>query len=575
MPRLGLVALLLTLVPLFSTAAQELSEPDHKEQEAIRKVQRFLDEPLIDSASFGKDMPLDKFLEALEKHLPREPKLSLRIDREAFGNRLAEVAATAITLPASQRKVSLRTALERALAKSKIKLTYRLNPTEVIITTPARARYVAGYDIRSLVEKPDPALAVALENISGHPTMKAAQIVQTVVGSLGWGHGTLPGGEREAIQILNGTRLVIRATAAEHAQIDELLAALRRLDDLAVTVQARLYEVDEAFYTRLKNARRVPLEELEKQVLDGNPPGDDLFKLLAKQPLVQTGDAITVDTRREVGLLSRQQSVLCLPSPAQVARGDKGPQIVVEGVAFLGRVSVSADRRYVQIKLTEKSTTIQDIDKVKAPAWHLLEKQLEGADVQAAAKEAVSEVALLREATSTQSLEIPDGGSMLIPVNYRPAALQKKGRWWVLALSPRILIEDEVKEIRKSSLEAILPAVVKDVLTNPRLKATRDFVGTAGDGRFALVNSPTFTWPETYRPEIAGHQLTPGERKGKRLLGIRVDQAQEGDGWTLTIALVNAGGKDNGAVFGPSTLRYHARSMEKGWGVELADGQEP
>ena len=153
-------------------------------------------------------------------------------------------------------------------------------------------------------------------------------------------------------------------------------------------------------------------------------------------------------------------------------------------------------------------------------------------------------------------LVIPDGGSMLVPVHYRPAALQTKGRWWVLAIEPRIIIEAEEYYFLKGWLENILPFVVKDVLTNPRLKGLRDLVGTSGDGRFALVNSPTWSWPETYRPEIAGYKLTPADPKGKRLLGIRVDQAQWGEGGFLTIALVNAGGKDNGPVYGLCTLRY-------------------
>jgi len=566
MARLRLALLLLTLVPLPSTAAQDLSEPDRKEQEALRKVQQLLDETLIDSAEFRKEMSLEKFLEALQQHLPQGRKIALRIDPTAFGDRQAEVAALAVALAEMPKKMSLRTALERALAKSKIKVDYRISATEVAITTPARARYTAGYDIRPLVEKPDSGLPGDPEIPTGNPAAKAAQIVQTLISFFGPGHVAPTGSARETILILNGTRLVIRASAAEHAQIEELLQALRRLGDLTVTVQARLYEVDDAYYTRLKNAKRIPPEELERQALADNPPKDDLFKLLPRQALVLAGAAITVDNGQEANLLSRQQAVLCGPSPAQQARGDKGPQAVVEGVAFLGRVTVSADRRFVRIKLAEKGTTLQDVDKVKIPVW----QGLGVPDVQEPAdKEIVAEVAVLKEATHTQVLTIPDGGSMLLPVHYRPAALQAKRRWWVLAITPRIIIEAEERAILSSQLEAVLPAVVKDVLTNPRLKATRDFIGTGGEGRFALVNSANWTWPESYRPEIAGHKLTPAERKGKRLLGIRVDQTLATDGLVLTIALVNAGGDDNGAVYGSCILRYHARETEKGWVVEL------
>ena len=365
MARLGLAALVLTLVPLLSIAAPELTEPDPKEQETLRKVQRILDETRFESMEIRKEMTLEQFLDVLDKHLPKSPKIALRIDRAAFGDQQAAVAAMVVSLPESLPKtVSVRTALEWALLKTKIKVDYRLGANEVAITTPARARYVAGYDIRPLVEKPDLGLPSDPESAANNPAARAAGIVQTLVGIIGrWNHPPT-GGDREIIQILNGTRLVIRASAAEHAQIEDLLMALRRLGDVSATVQVRLYEVDDAFYTRLKNAKHISPEELERLMGVDNQPHDHLFRVLSKHPLVLAGPAVTMDNGQEASLLSRQQAVLCGPSLVQLARGDKGPQAVVEGVAFLGRISVTADRRCVRIRLVEKSTTIQAIDKV-------------------------------------------------------------------------------------------------------------------------------------------------------------------------------------------------------------------
>ena len=115
--------------------------------------------------------------------------------------------------------------------------------------------------------------------------------------------------------------------------------------------------------------------------------------------------------------------------------------------------------------------------------------------------------------------------------------------------------------------------MVADVLKNPRLKATREFYGSAGDKRFALVNSDAWTWPEW--PNVAGYQHTTPERTGKRLLRIRVDRYQESGkdnaDRTIAVSLVNAGGSANGAVIGAGTVRYTARPSPKGWIVELAE----
>jgi hypothetical protein len=82
---------------------------------------------LVETRHFQIEMPLGKFLTALEKQLPKEKTLSLRIDGEAFGNKLEEVAATPMALPAFPKRTSLRRVQEVAIAKSKTKIDYRLD----------------------------------------------------------------------------------------------------------------------------------------------------------------------------------------------------------------------------------------------------------------------------------------------------------------------------------------------------------------------------------------------------------------------------------------------------------------
>jgi hypothetical protein len=368
--------------------------------------------------------------------------------------------------------------------------------------------------------------------------------------------------ERALVEIVNGTRLVVRANAPGQETVTQLLQALRRLADLAVFVDTRLYEVDAAFYKKLKSVKRVPLEELEQRFLAGAPaPADSLFKQLAKQELVLTGDRVKLDDGAEAGLLSRRRAVRCLPSPEQVQRGEKRGQVVFEGFAFTGKVHVSSDRRFVRLTLTEKATQVQEIKKVTRP-------DRDGKDLYA-------EVPLLQESTYTQELEIPDGGSILVPVRFRPAAAQAKDRWWVLYITARLRIEEEEELMRRQSLDVVLPKVIADVLQNARLKSARDHYGSPGATGFALIDSAAWTWPEKLKTTSAGHQPPPQPRAGPRLLGIRldrIDEAGQDDGpLTLSIALVNAGGEANGAAVGAGTLCYRARPTGKGWAIELAE----
>jgi len=544
------------------SVALALGENDIKQQAVLQRIQHLLDEQLVDTSSFKEEMPLGKFLAALEKQLPRAKTLALRIDEDAFGKKLDEVAATPMTLRAFPPKISLRRVLELAIATSKTPIDYRPHSSGVVVTTPERAVYVHVYDVRDLIANP----AVLMDKAHGEqkePPGKAALLVQWLFSALDQ-ERRKPIPPNEAIQVQNGADLVIHTTAARHALIVEMLQSLRRLADVAVIVKAHLYEVDEAFFNKLKNAKYASREELERLFeKDPRPQEESLFKLLNKQKQIQAGEAVKAVNGGEVALLSRHQVVRCLAGPEEVRRGDKERQAVLEGVSFLANIQVSSDRRFVRLKVVERAAHVEAIDRVKV--WDPTEKEEQ------------AEAVVVKETTQSQVRWDPDGGTLLLPVQYRPAALRAKGQWWVLRIDPRIYIEDEEKESRKQDFGQILPLLIADVLKNPRLKSTRDFYGSPDDKHFALVESDTWTWPEKDRLDVPGYQLVPTERKGKRLLGIRLDKYVEAgkDNRAITVTLINAGGSANGTVIGGGTIRYTANDGEKGWVVGLDEPAQP
>jgi hypothetical protein len=391
----------------------------------------------------------------------------------------------------------------------------------------------------------------------------ASLIVQAIAANINLPGDRPAGFEQANIQILNAHQLRIRANAEMHAEIARLLAAFRRFNEITVSVISKLYEVDDPFYAKLKNAKPVDWEEEERRIIEGKPPtGESLFKLLEKQKIILAGDEVKVDDGLVATLLSRHHVVSLLPSPEQFINREKERKAILEGVAFLAGMRVSPDRRCVRVQLTEKSTELRQVKKVKVVTDN------KGTETDA-------EIPFLKESTHQQEFEIPDGGSHLVPVHYRPRSVQEKNRWWVLSITPRIIIEEEEQQIRAGMLMEVLPIIVADVLKNPRLKTTREFYGSPDDKHFALVNSDAWTWPKELQLDAADYQLTPAKREGQRLLGIRFDGHQE-PGKAIakpifTVTLLNAGGSANGAVIGGCTIRYTARQLEKGWAVELAE----
>lgn len=352
--------------------------------------------------------------------------------------------------------------------------------------------------------------------------------------------------------VQNGRRLIVRAEPAWQTEIAQALQALRRQTDLSVIVRADLFAVDTAFAERLRKMKPIPLDELERQFLGGNTPkGDGLFEQLDKQRPFLSGPVLKLDDGGEAVVLSQQRA-------KRLAGSARDPRFTLEGAAFAAVVRVSSDRRFVRVKLTERTSAVRSIHKVKA--WDVTGKEIE------------TEVPLPEEFAHARVVEVPDGGAVLLPARLPPGADGAKDRHGVLRLTTRIIVAEEEEQIRADALKELLPALVRDALTNPRLKGLRDYFGTPGASRFALVAGDAWTWPKELRADVAGYRLAPAAKTGKRLLGLRAGGYREtGKSVEVTIALVNAGGAANGAAAGSAVLRYRARQHEKGWTVTLEE----
>jgi hypothetical protein len=204
--------------------------------------------------------------------------------------------------------------------------------------------------------------------------------------------------------------------------------------EIYVIMKARLYEVDDAAYEKLARARwhsTADLEELEKR--QTKPPA--LFALLEKQKPFLDGKDVNIDLDKDGALLTATSRINCLPTPAQLRQGKKDPQTIDEGFTLRAQVQISADRRFVRAKFLEKSLEIEGVEKVKMV-------------VDEKGTEAAGEIVFAKEASFAQTRYIGDGGSLLLPLRYRPPAVRKNERWLVAVITARIYIEEEERERR-------------------------------------------------------------------------------------------------------------------------------
>jgi hypothetical protein len=240
------------------------------------------------------------------------------------------------------------------------------------------------------------------------------------------------------LRIFNGTKLVIQAPAKQHDEIKDLLKALRRLTGIAVVFESELHEVEPAYYK--KNI---------EPLLKGGPARPDRgFAVFAKEA-VEAGlrkqgkplhwAKVTAPLGKETAFFSLRTVFTYQARPKRGKRpADEDYASAFYGVTFRAHVRVSADRRFVRLKLTQKVTDLLGVEQET-----ILDR--------ATGERVNVEVPKLFESATKGTIEIGDGGLLLMPVRYRSREAKDKGRFWVLLVRPIIYIEEEERARRNNA----------------------------------------------------------------------------------------------------------------------------
>lgn len=589
-----------TMLPFADSAGAQGHDPPNAMD--VARARRAL-QAVIATADFGAPMPLARFVRAMEERMPPQDRVALRFDEAAFGKDLHDILQAPVRMPAVPRRMAIATALRLALSQDPDNHEYdfSVRARYVAITTPAGSAYTQTYDVSDLAPRarqvarrlptlhgPD----VATNSANTGPAL-LAHLIAKEIDPEDWGGA----GRLGRLQIRNGTKLVIQTTASKQEQIEDMLAQYRRMLDLAVIMDARLIEVERAFYERELAplfARKGPVAH-DRLVV---PVDAKMVALLQKENVILRGDPLKILPEAEEVFLS-WHDVTRRSSPDGRDLAPPLDRAALTGFSLRVRPDVSADARCLRLRISQETVV------VSAVVHSTVRDVVTGAQTELRTPS-------IRRIRRADVIEIHDLQPIVIAVDFPALA----GRAWVALAEPRIYIDAE-KDIAAAEkapagaaelpnqekprpdtkpqepmplpadpdVVAILKAIVQDMLTSPDFKESRALYGTAGDRGFALRDGD-IGWPRAFAPDVPGFQLrssSAGHCPGfeNRLLGIRLDhfnlkkELGRRDHATVSLCLVNVRGIANGAPIGGCIVEYQARRADRQWIVEWISQIDP
>lgn len=559
------------------------------------RVREFFENTTLETRDLTKKMTLAQFLTAVEKKAANNT-FKIRFDADALGKALAPFAAATVECKGlgekAQLKYLVQIALTQAASQVGSELDYAIRRDGILITWPRLAAYKAVYDLRKIFG-PNPLAVfdprVVLPNEDSRPNNDQDDLLRIALLT------TLRLRPWESVELANGTKFVVNASTEKHGEFIDLVDQLRRLADLALVMNARVIEVDREFFNR-------HVAPLFVKGPDGGEPAaialvpEALFNMLVDRKSLMVSEDIKFFRGRESVFLSRDA-----PIRSYKTQNDSGLK-AIEGFSFKADFRVTADRRYVRLRISRQVDQLMGMKKDKV--------QVSGRDEVEIGKPDV------HRSTVAGTVQIPDGAAILMRCGYRPISESSKDSVWLMLARPYIWIDAEMNERgvknigeyskrvwtedffkydeRPTATEAapltdkskeVLQAVLTDVLTNPRLKHVRDFYGMAGSTKLVLSNHGNIAWPKDFKPDSHGYELVESKpdpfANRPHVLGIRVGQfeteppdAGQNDNY-VEIEIFNAGGSANGVVAGTTHLLYSLVRVKNHWTVKLAGFSDP
>jgi hypothetical protein len=253
-----------------------------------------------------------------------------------------------------------------------------------------------------------------------------------------------PGTDGPLLIERDGGKLEVRATEKMQQEIGDLIESLLRLTDLAVDVKAEVLEFDAAAYDKwlksipasAKGKAGSPVVFFTRTDEDEKEPTDAEKRAYAEtSKLLRAGKPIQTATARFANgvesTFSARQSVQTFHPQMVNKKPPEPPQFAKEGFKLVGTPVVSADRRFIRLKLTEQSVRVTGIKKRD------LGEVIEGQKLVLTSLET-------EDLGATGSTTIADGGTVVHRLAYAP-----EDKVWLVVLQPTIFIQAEEDVLKK------------------------------------------------------------------------------------------------------------------------------
>lgn len=278
------------------------------------------------------------------------------------------------------------------------------------------------YDMKDLAGRELSFQAVGEENVKVDGIDDIIRVIVKHVKPKDWR------GDRSSILEVNGTVLEIQTTKANHAEIVDLLAALRRSADVEVVAEAGLYAVDRAYYEKeiaprflTNRSRPLALDVAEQEKL-------------RKASRVEKPNKVKLRNRGRGPLFSLRRAV-AYEGPPRLG-GGKTNEVALVGVRLDLEARITGDRRFVIMNLTQRSDELDETRNRKT--------NVKGEDVPLD----VPRVRITSSST-TNSITVGDGVFVVIPPSAPLPGFTAKGPVPLLFMRATIWIGEEEAELKK------------------------------------------------------------------------------------------------------------------------------
>lgn len=435
--------------------------------EAPQSLEWFLAGIVVDASPLAELMTYRECLEFLSKAASSKRKTTFRLDVDAWGEKNRKALDARIRLPEHPRILSIMTALRLATSRALdvADFDFRFGKDEVVITRPERTLDTKAFPVGDLVRQIDRILVVSQRTATNAEKANGTAVARLI-------SETVPLRPFESMRMLNGTTLIVHGATSTRNEVEHIVNAYRRSLDLAVTMNARLYEVDsDVFEKRLApvfgernrtNAfaiapadfDRTALQFLEKQkpIQTGEDekwtPGiRSLFlshhewlklegekkKPTAKRPEAKNGEAVVEEVQR------------LLQSPTRF--GVPTPTIGFVGASFFATARPDAARRYLRIEIA------CEIDQPRPQRnFKFGDEKIGFEEVENPEGDSIA---------TTATVTIPDGATILMRARYRVPSDGERERVRVIVAEPLIYIQSEVDFLRSQKQDPVSPSKQK------------------------------------------------------------------------------------------------------------------